>query len=53
MTEEEWKKAKKHFDAARQIYLDLEGTPGVNTTFALRAVFDPLAHRYNIGSGRD
>ncbi len=45
----DWEKAKRHFDAVRKIYEDMEGTPGVNTTFALRAVFDPLAVRYNNG----
>jgi hypothetical protein len=45
----EWQKAKAHFDAARKIYQDLEGTPGVNTSMALRFVFDPLAVRYNNG----
>lgn len=42
----DWPKAKTHFDNVRQQYLDLEGTPGVNTTFALRITFDPLAKRY-------
>lgn len=45
----DWEKAKEHFDAVRKQYQDLEGTPGVNTTVALRAVFDPLARRYNNG----
>jgi hypothetical protein len=31
------------------IYGGLEGTPGCNTTLALRVVFDPLAKRYNNG----
>ena len=45
----DWDKAKDHFDAVRQQYQDLEGTPGVNTTFALRITFDPLSKRYNNG----
>lgn len=49
MTEMDWDKAKQHFDKVRKEYQDLEGTPGVNTTFALRVSFDPLARRYNNG----
>lgn len=45
----DWAKAKQHFDDLRQQYQELEGTPGVNTTLALRAVFDPLAKRFNAG----
>ena len=45
----DWEAAKAHFDAARKVYEDLEGTPGVNTTLALRLTFDPLAKRYNGG----
>ncbi len=45
----DWKKAKDHFDSVRKQYQDLEGTPGVNTTLALRTVFDPLAKRFNNG----
>jgi hypothetical protein len=33
----------------RKVYQDLEGKPGVNTTVALRLVFDPLAKRFNSG----
>lgn len=49
LPEEEWKRAKVHFDNVRQQYQDLEGKSGVNTTMALRTVFDPLAKRYNSG----
>jgi hypothetical protein len=45
----DWEKAKSHFDEARKAYQELEGVPGVNTTMALRLVFDPLARRYNTG----
>ena len=45
----DWEKAKAHFDKARQNYQDLEGVPGVNTTLALRTVFDPIARRFNEG----
>lgn len=45
----EWEKAKDHFDAIRKQYQDLEGMPGVNSSLALRLVFDPLAKRYNSG----
>ncbi|MBS3915565.1 MAG: hypothetical protein KG003_13805 [Bacteroidetes bacterium] len=45
----DWEKAKKHFDFIRQVYLDLEGFSGVNTSFALDFVFKPLAVRYNNG----
>jgi len=45
----DWEKAKEHFDEKRKIYQDLEGRIGVNTTLALRMVFDPLALRYNKG----
>ena len=45
----DWDKAKAHFDEVRRQYQDMEGMPGVNTTFALRVVFDPLALRYNNG----
>ncbi len=49
ITKEQWVAAKAHFDAVRKQYQDLEGTPGVNTTLALRLTFDPLARRYNSG----
>jgi hypothetical protein len=49
MTFMDWPRAKRHFDAVRKIYQDMEGTPGVDTTLALRIVFDPLAIRYNNG----
>ena len=45
----DWPAAKAHFDRAREQYQALEGLPGVNTTFTLRMVFDPLAKRYNAG----
>lgn len=48
-TELDWNEEKSHFDAVRQIYQDLEGLTGANTTAALRIVFDPLAKRYNAG----
>lgn len=46
-TELDWEKAKAHFDLRRQNYQNLEGMEGVNTTLALRYLFDPLAVRYN------
>ncbi len=49
MTTLDWDKAKEHFDEVRQQYVDLLGTPGVNTAFALRITFDPLLARYNDG----
>ena len=49
MNDLDWERAKTHFDAVRKYYQDLEGTPGANTTLALRAIFDPLAIRYNNG----
>lgn len=45
----DWTKAKNYFDRVRGRYQDLEGTPGVNTTLALRATFNPLAKRFNSG----
>lgn len=45
----DWDAAKQHFDDVRKVYQDLEGKPGVNTTVALRLVFDPLAKRFNSG----
>lgn len=45
----DWDKAKSHFDKIRQTYLDLEGVTGVNTSFALRIFFEPLAKRYSSG----
>lgn len=47
--QKDWDAAKRHFDRVRQIYQDMEGIPGVNTTLALRLTFDPLAKRYNAG----
>lgn len=41
--------AKKHFDEIRKEYEDLEGVKGVNTSLALRMIFDPLAKRFNSG----
>ena len=49
MPDLDWDAAKKCFDAVRKQYQDMEGTPGVNTTMALRMVFDPLSVRYNNG----
>ncbi len=45
----DWESAKQHFDEVRTTYQELEGTPGVNTTMALRLTFDPLAARYDDG----
>jgi len=45
----DFEKAKQHFDEIRKEYQDLEGVKGVNTTLALRFVFDGLARRYNEG----
>lgn len=45
----DWRKPKKHFDIMRKYYQDLGGVKGINTTIALRMVFDPLAKRYNSG----
>ena len=45
----DWPAAKEHFDRAREKYQAIEGRPGVNTTFTLRMVFDPLEKRYNAG----
>lgn len=45
----DWERAKDHFDMVRQIYMDMEGIPGTNTTLALRLTFDPLAKRFNQG----
>ncbi len=44
-----WDEAKRHFDKIRKRYQDLEGTPRVNTTIALRITFDPLSIRYDSG----
>lgn len=44
-----WEKAEKHFDEVRRQYKSLKGIPGVNTSFALLLIFDPLAKRYNDG----
>jgi hypothetical protein len=49
ISELDWDKAKQHFDSVRKLYQELEGTPGINTTLALRLVFDPLAKRFNAG----
>lgn len=49
LTTKQWVEAKQRFDRVRQSYLDLEGVPGVNSTIALRMVFDPIALRYNSG----
>lgn len=48
-TQLDWQAAKSHFDTIQQIYLDMQGQPGVNTTFALRLTFEPLRKRYNRG----
>lgn len=45
----DFKRAKEHFDDVRKEYENLEGVRGVNTTLALRLVFDRLAIRYNAG----
>jgi hypothetical protein len=45
----DWEQAKKHFDSVRKEYEDLEGVKGVNTTLALRMVFDQIAIRFNQG----
>lgn len=48
-TKMDWEKAKAHFDEVRKQYQDLEGKPGVNTSFALHFTFTPLARRFNSG----
>jgi len=45
----DFEKAKEHFDEVRKWYQDLEGVSHVNTTLALRMVFDRLAIRFNQG----
>lgn len=45
----DWQRAKARFDKTRLIYQEMEGMPEVNTTLALRAVFDPLDRRFNFG----
>jgi hypothetical protein len=45
----DWQKAREHFEVVVKQYQDLEGTPGVNTTLALRLTFDPLRVRFNRG----
>lgn len=45
----DWRAAKGHYDAVRAEYEALQGLPNVNTTLALRLVFEPLAVRYNNG----
>lgn len=45
----EWEVAVEHFKNTRAIYQDLVGTPGVNTSFALEAVFRPIAERFERG----
>lgn len=49
ITNDDWNKAKQRFDTIRKQYQDWDGLPGVNMTFALRIVFEPLAKRYNAG----
>lgn len=49
MSDAEWEKAWKYFNAVMDQYKEMIGTPGVNTTLALAMTFDPLAQRYNKG----
>lgn len=49
MTEEQWQQAKARFDETKRVYEEMEGTPGVNTSLALLAVFAPLERRYEGG----
>jgi hypothetical protein len=44
-----WDEVKDHFDKVRQIYMDLDGVPGINVTPILVEVLEPLAKRYNAG----
>lgn len=48
-TEQEWVRAKEHFDAIMRTYTELVGTPGVAVGPALMLTFEPLLRRYNSG----
>ena len=41
--------ALKHFVTVQSIYIDLIGVPGVDVSFALKNVFNPLARRIKAG----
>lgn len=45
----DWSEAERYFNDVMKRYKDLEGRPGVNTTFALMATFAPLKARYESG----
>ncbi len=45
----EWSEAMDHFEEVRERYRKFLGVPGVNVTFALREVFQPLADRFKAG----
>ena len=45
----DWEKAKSNFDVVLEQYLELLGTPGVITSFAIKNVFLPLLKRWNAG----
>ena len=49
LTDDDWEKAKVHFDSVRQHYVDMEGMVGVNTSVALAHVFRPMLTRYEAG----
>lgn len=49
MPEQKWLEAKQHFDEIYQQYESLMLHPGVNTTFAINAVLNPLKERYETG----
>lgn len=42
----DWERIKANFDTSLSHYLELIGTPGVNTTLALKLTFYPLLKRY-------
>lgn len=45
----DWKRAEKYLETVERNYNSLKGVPGVNVTFAIRFVIDPLRERFNQG----
>ncbi len=45
----DWAGCEKHFNYVAKVYRDLIGTPGVNVSFALYNVIEPLERRFLSG----
>lgn len=45
----DWQRAELYLETVERNYNSLKGMPGVNVTFAIQFVIDPLRERFNRG----